>query len=1196
MNPEEKKEETIYSKYITSNENYMSKIKNMLLSIISQLNSNNIIKSSLINLKDFDQKKLFDELDNLQKGYLNSVDIANFLKKFSLNFSEQLIRRFIQHYDKKTPYKLYFEDFNALITPKTKEEENSEKNIRQGNRDEIFLKILKNEFKLIVKYHEMIVDIKKCDNFITYEAFISISEEEKNINMEKLKKFLGNNCTDEDIKNLLYYLDMDNDGLLTYDEFEDFFASMPVSQEDINFMNNEEIKYAVNNIEKNEKELIIKNNLRKNENEQIITNQIKEENINIKNNVLIQNKIIYEENISKITEVRKQEIKCDEIENLDINEQNNEINNINNDNDIDNENINIENEDIDNININYQNENIEEKEEKRKNNNKIVKKINYNNKNLLKNNKEIIEYETFLKNRCSSNEENLENNELNIQNNKNKKNNYDIIDTNIINNEDKKIENNLIKKNINNESFDKNKKQNKFIIQKKEIITNENNINKNKKYEIQIKNNIINNKREFYYYNSPNERNNDENINFKDENNNDNNSYKIIDNSNNNKEIIENINIKRNKNIINNNINNNNINDYNNLLSGDDFSGNLSSTDFNKSDNFISENNINNIKKNNEIELKIQNEKENKIEFINNKNNNINKNKKKELNDKLNVESENLQYIQNKYQINLNEDIKEEDLFIQKNSNIEIKKEINQNDQEKNKFISKNDEFKKEIKINIKNENINNNKNEMNNSLNHNSNSDNSHANHINVNGSLFTCGGNNDQEKITLKPGVQEENEEYKYKINSIQTNNDLVTQIKSEYKMESPFSNINKNLNDVFSKEVFVKNKKDKDSDYFNSNNKYFYFQDKMQKEEDEKIDLNQTNNMNKNIIKNENIYVKKIIKEKKKSNIIKNLNMNKAFKEKISEEKEDFKGDFSENKFKFTNEKYLFENNNLKKNLQLITSSNNQLNIFSNEKMTQKSETSDNDDYIPNNEQTIHDLSNIININSNEYNFSTKSSINIFLDYIDNILKLESTCLILKESLALREDITFKELFCLFDYHKNKNISIHEFKKVCKNTLGLYPTTDQVKLIFNRYDINKDDKLDLKEFLNMISPIKKEYLSILFGDKRIQKPFKTELSEKSKKIIENLTKVIILNETNYYEIREKMRINNFNKNEVWNILMQFSKSKSYLNKKNFDKFLRAYSYYLTSYEIDIIFNKFDFDKDAHVNLEDFKHEFSV
>ena len=667
-------------------------------------------------------------------------------------------------------------------------------------------------------------------------------------------------------------------------------------------------------------------------------------------------------------------------------------------------------------------------------------------------------------------------------------------------------------------------------------------------------------------------------------------SYKIIDNSANNKENIENIekrNSKKNQNQI--NINNNN-NDINNLFSGDDFSGNLSSTDFNKSENFINENNINNnIQQKNEIEIKIQNKNENNIKKtkINNK---------IDINNDLNIERENLEYIQDEYNNNSSEENKEEDLYIQKNTNIEIKKENNIKNQEKNKILMKN-EIKKETnnirKLNIiKNENINNKRIEMNNSINNNSNSENSHTNHINVNGSLFTCGGNGEQEKITLKPGIQEnEKEDYKYKISSIQTNNDLVTQIKSEYKMESPFSNINKNLNDVFSKEMINKNKKEKDLDYFNSNNKYFYFQDKAQKEENEKLDIN-----NKNMINNENIYINKMKKEEIKINNVKNLNMNKVFKEQIHEEREDYLGDFSENKYKYLNEKYIFENNNLKNNLELITSNTNNLNIFSNEKITQKTETSDNDDYnyTPNNEQTIHDLSNIININSDEYNFSSKTSINIFLDYIDNILKLESTCLILKESLALREDITFKELFCLFDYHKNKNISIHEFKKVCKNTFGLYPTTDQVRLIFRRYDINKDEKLDLKEFLNMISPIKKEYVSVLFGDKRIQKPFKTELSEKSKKIIENLTKAIILNETNYYEIREKMRINNFNKNEVWNILMQFSKNKNYLNRKNFDKFLKAHSYYLTSYEIDIIFNKFDFDKDAHFNFDDFKHEF--
>ena len=1167
MNSEEQAEKPLISKYFISNENYMPKIKNMFTTILKQLNENNKLKSSLVNLQDFDQKILFEELDNLKKGYLNSVDIADFLKKFTLDFSEQLIRRLIQHYDKKTPYKLYFEDFNALITPKTiKEEEHSDTNKVKGNRDEIFLKVLKNEFKLIVKYHEMIVDIKKCDNFITYEAFISISEEEKNIDNEKLKKFLGNNYSDEDIKNLLYYLDMDNDGLLTYDEFEDFFASMPVSQEDINYMNNEEIKYAMITKEKVKKEINIKNNEIKSEKNDMIINKQKEENINIKkNNVVIQNKIEYEENMSqitKVTKVQKNEVKYDNKNIYDMNKENINI-----------ENIKIENEEN---NINIENDNMNEKPKK---NNKIIKKINYNNKNLLRNDKEIIEYETYMKNRYLSTEENIENN------------------NNIINKKRMTMDNknNLINRTFDDDSFEKNINHNQIVINKKQINRKENNIINNKKYEVQIKSNIINNKREFYYYNSPNDNNNDnQNDIIKDENMNENNqlssSYKIIDNSTNNKENIENIekrNSKKNQNQI--NINNNN-NDINNLFSGDDFSGNLSSTDFNKSENFINENNINNnIQQKNEIEIKIQNKNENNIKKtkINNK---------IDINNDLNIERENLEYIQDEYNNNSSEENKEEDLYIQKNTNIEIKKENNIKNQEKNKILMKN-EIKKETnnirKLNIiKNENINNKRIEMNNSINNNSNSENSHTNHINVNGSLFTCGGNGEQEKITLKPGIQEnEKEDYKYKISSIQTNNDLVTQIKSEYKMESPFSNINKNLNDVFSKEMINKNKKEKDLDYFNSNNKYFYFQDKAQKEENEKLDIN-----NKNMINNENIYINKMKKEEIKINNVKNLNMNKVFKEQIHEEREDYLGDFSENKYKYLNEKYIFENNNLKNNLELITSNTNNLNIFSNEKITQKTETSDNDDYnyTPNNEQTIHDLSNIININSDEYNFSSKTSINIFLDYIDNILKLESTCLILKESLALREDITFKELFCLFDYHKNKNISIHEFKKVCKNTFGLYPTTDQVRLIFRRYDINKDEKLDLKEFLNMISPIKKEYVSVLFGDKRIQKPFKTELSEKSKKIIENLTKAIILNETNYYEIREKMRINNFNKNEVWNILMQFSKNKNYLNRKNFDKFLKAHSYYLTSYEIDIIFNKFDFDKDAHFNFDDFKHEF--
>ena len=86
----------------------------------------------------------------------------------------------------------------------------------------------------------------------------------------------------------------------------------------------------------------------------------------------------------------------------------------------------------------------------------------------------------------------------------------------------------------------------------------------------------------------------------------------------------------------------------------------------------------------------------------------------------------------------------------------------------------------------------------------------------------------------------------------------------------------------------------------------------------------------------------------------------------------------------------------------------------------------------------------------------------------------------------------------------------------------------------------------------------------------------------------------KTIILNESNYYEIREKMKSGNFIVYDVWHILIGFSKNKNYLDLTEFGDFLKNYSIYLTSYEIEIIFNKFDFDKDELINFEDFNHEF--
>ena len=185
----------------------------MFSTIIEKNKNNNKMKSALINSPNFDSKLLFQEIDAAQKGYINNVDLIDYLNKSSINYNEQIIRRLIKHYDKHSHFKLIFDDFNVMISPSNIVEK-YDNNYKIMDKTEIFYKIINNELQLIRNINDNIIDIKKCDNFITYEAFLAITNNDKNIDQNNLKSFLGDKYETEDIKFLIYYLDMDNDGLI----------------------------------------------------------------------------------------------------------------------------------------------------------------------------------------------------------------------------------------------------------------------------------------------------------------------------------------------------------------------------------------------------------------------------------------------------------------------------------------------------------------------------------------------------------------------------------------------------------------------------------------------------------------------------------------------------------------------------------------------------------------------------------------------------------------------------------------------------------------------------------------------------------------------------------------------------------------------------------------------------------------------
>ena len=228
------------------------------------------------------------------------------------------------------------------------------------------------------------------------------------------------------------------------------------------------------------------------------------------------------------------------------------------------------------------------------------------------------------------------------------------------------------------------------------------------------------------------------------------------------------------------------------------------------------------------------------------------------------------------------------------------------------------------------------------------------------------------------------------------------------------------------------------------------------------------------------------------------------------------------------------------------------------------------------------------NIMNVD-----FNINISLSYFIKYIQYLLSKEKKTLDLKDKLSLREDISLKELFCIFDYNKRNIISKKEFKVVCKKIFGLYPTSDQVHLVFKRYDKDKDDNLNLKEFLNLIKPLKEEYACFLFNKNNATN--KNTINMTSKKILKDVIKAIIEDEGYYYKFKDDLENKNLlDMKEFWKIFIKYSNSDKGIDKLEMYKFLNDNGCNLSQYDIDIIFNKIDYDQDDIISYDDLNQEF--
>ena len=225
-----------------------------------------LLRTSLCSLPNFSPNKLFNYLDQSSKKFLLLNDFIRFLNAMRIPFEEKYLRIFIHNFDKDGDFSLNLNEFLGLILPRKNNDlarkmtnalnNNNIEDILINNIKDIFGKLLCEELELVKNCIKTAKSCKETIGFTLYEAFLIIAGNNKYINETLLYNFLQKNNIDintNDMHQLMFRLDADNDGKISFEEFKEIF--FPIKGEEISYnIRNNNIIIEKNDYSYSEKE------------------------------------------------------------------------------------------------------------------------------------------------------------------------------------------------------------------------------------------------------------------------------------------------------------------------------------------------------------------------------------------------------------------------------------------------------------------------------------------------------------------------------------------------------------------------------------------------------------------------------------------------------------------------------------------------------------------------------------------------------------------------------------------------------------------------------------------------------------------------------------------------------------------------------------------------------------------------------
>ena len=233
----------------------MSNWKKLLLNYFLVINDEdkNIEKNRkfLCENENFVPIQLFKKLDNNRKNKLTLNDFKKYFFDNAINYEEKFLRKFIHIFDKSEKFSINFNEFLALILPKENDEilneilkrEENNNNNNENKIDQFFLNILEQELNLIKNLYEISQKILNSKNFVSFEGFTEIAENDKFITTSNMRKYFSKNSlnfSEREIETIIFRLDSNNDKKVSYQEYLEIFFPSKFEKNNSSQTNNSE--------------------------------------------------------------------------------------------------------------------------------------------------------------------------------------------------------------------------------------------------------------------------------------------------------------------------------------------------------------------------------------------------------------------------------------------------------------------------------------------------------------------------------------------------------------------------------------------------------------------------------------------------------------------------------------------------------------------------------------------------------------------------------------------------------------------------------------------------------------------------------------------------------------------------------------------------------------------------------------------